>query len=121
MKLNHLLIALAVLLGFSLAAHAESLSSIFTNSAPPARPAAIPRRANIILIVADGLGYGDLSCYGQTKFQTPNLDRLAAGAFGRDGVWQSQRRCDGDGRTEKHGVWEVCGNRYSRLPGETLA
>jgi arylsulfatase A-like enzyme len=28
--------------------------------------------------VADGLGYGDLSCYGQTKFQTPNLDRLAA-------------------------------------------
>jgi hypothetical protein len=41
-------------------------------------PAAIPRRANIILIVADGLGYGDLSCYGQTKFQTPNLDKLAA-------------------------------------------
>jgi arylsulfatase A-like enzyme len=31
------------------------------------------------LIVADGLGYGDLSCYGQTRFQTPNLDRLAAG------------------------------------------
>ena len=41
-------------------------------------PAAIPRRSNIILIVADGLGYGDLSCYGQTKFQTPNLDKLAA-------------------------------------------
>jgi arylsulfatase A-like enzyme len=39
---------------------------------------AIPRRASIILIVADGLGYGDLSCYGQTKFQTPNLDKLAA-------------------------------------------
>jgi arylsulfatase A-like enzyme len=45
-----------------------------TNTAPRA----IPRRASIILIVADGLGYGDLSCYGQTKFQTPNLDRLAA-------------------------------------------
>ena len=39
----------------------------------------MPRRSSIILIVADGLGYGDLSCYGQTKFQTPNLDRLAAG------------------------------------------
>lgn len=38
----------------------------------------MPRRPNIILIVADGLGYGDLSCYGQTKFQTPNLDQLAA-------------------------------------------
>ena len=37
----------------------------------------MPRRPNIILIVADGLGYGDLSCYGQTKFQTPNLDKLA--------------------------------------------
>ena len=38
----------------------------------------MPRRPNIILIVADGLGYGDLSRYGQTKFQTPNLDKLAA-------------------------------------------
>jgi arylsulfatase A-like enzyme len=41
------------------------------------RPAA-PRRPNIILIVADDLGYGDLSCYGQTMFETPNLDKLAA-------------------------------------------
>ena len=42
-------------------------------------PTVPPRRPNIILIVADGLGCGDLSCYGQKKFQTPNLDRLAAG------------------------------------------
>jgi arylsulfatase A-like enzyme len=41
----------------------------------------MPRRANIILIVADGLAAGDLSCYGQTQFQTPNLDRLAAGGI----------------------------------------
>ena len=33
---------------------------------------------NIIYILADDLGYGDLSCYGQKKFQTPNIDRLAA-------------------------------------------
>jgi arylsulfatase A len=32
---------------------------------------------NIILINADDLGYGDLSCYGQNKFSTPNIDRLA--------------------------------------------
>jgi len=33
---------------------------------------------NVIFILADDLGYGDLSCYGQTKFKTPNIDRLAA-------------------------------------------
>lgn len=33
---------------------------------------------NVILIYADDLGYGDLSCYGATKIQTPHLDRLAA-------------------------------------------
>lgn len=33
---------------------------------------------NIVLILADDLGYGDLSCYGQKKFATPNLDKLAA-------------------------------------------
>ncbi|MDB6057419.1 MAG: atsA 39 [Verrucomicrobiales bacterium] len=34
-------------------------------------------KPNIILINADDLGYGDLSCYGQKEFSTPNLDRLA--------------------------------------------
>ena len=34
-------------------------------------------RTNIIFIMADDLGYGDLSCYGQKTIQTPNIDRLA--------------------------------------------
>ena len=34
-------------------------------------------KPNIIYILADGLGYGDLSCYGQDMFRTPNIDRLA--------------------------------------------
>ena len=35
-------------------------------------------KPNIVLIYADDLGYGDLSCYGQSRFTTPNLDRLAS-------------------------------------------
>ena len=35
------------------------------------------RLPNIVFILADDLGWGDLGCYGQQRFQTPNIDSLA--------------------------------------------
>lgn len=63
---NHLNISLATLGAITLGSCAQDGKRAEIN--PP----------NIIFILADDLGYGDLSCYGQEKFSTPNIDRLAA-------------------------------------------
>lgn len=45
------------------------------------RAAPAQRPPNIVFILADDLGWSDLGCYGSTFYETPNLDRLAAGGM----------------------------------------
>lgn len=47
-------------------------------SAFPRRAEALPERPNIVLILADDLGYECLGCYGSASYRTPVLDSLAA-------------------------------------------
>lgn len=51
----------------------------------PAAHAATPRQPNLILFLADDLGYGDLACFGHPVIKTPNLD-----AFAKQGVRLTQ-------------------------------
>ena len=43
----------------------------------PSEPAPVEKTPNIVFIMADDLGYGHLGSYGQTRIQTPRLDRMA--------------------------------------------
>lgn len=59
---------------------------------------------NVVLVFVDDLGYGDLGCYGATKVQTPNIDRLAK---------------EGRRFTDAHSASAVCTpSRYALLTGQ---
>jgi arylsulfatase A-like enzyme len=74
------------------------LSAPHANTAKPATP------PNIVIILADDVGYGDLGCYGATKVKTPNLDKLAGA---------------GMRFTDSHSPAAVCTpTRYSIMTGQ---
>jgi arylsulfatase A-like enzyme len=71
---------------------------------PGSLASAAPVRPNILVILADDLGYGDLGCYGATRVKTPHLDRLAG---------------QGVRFTDAHSSSATCTpTRYSMITGE---
>lgn len=63
------------------------------------------KRPNIVVILADDLGYGDVGCYGATKIRTPNIDRLAL---------------EGMMFTDAHTAASVCSpSRYGLMTGRS--
>ena len=63
---------------------------------------------NLLLIVADDMGYGDLGCYGSLQIETPHLDQLAAGGV----------RCRSTGRKGSNpgpGWAQACAQPVSRM------
>jgi arylsulfatase A-like enzyme len=77
-------------------------SILFLNS--PSQAQGDRTRPNIVVILADDIGYGDLSCYGATKVRTPHLDKLAS---------QGMRF------TDAHSAAAVCTpTRYALLTGQ---
>lgn len=61
--------------GFSLQAFSIAVLALLCAFAHGAQS---PRRPNIVLIVADDLGYRDIGAFGQDKIRTPHIDKLAA-------------------------------------------
>lgn len=59
----------------------------------PARGTRDDKPPNVVIVFADDLGYGDLGCYGQTKWRTPNLDRLASGGVRLTNFYAAQAVC----------------------------
>ena len=68
-KLNLTLLTFALLV-FAAMSCSNSAAEVSNKNTVPSKP-------NIVYILVDDMGYGDLSCFGQSTLSTPNIDRLA--------------------------------------------
>ena len=95
----------------------------WTAHASETTPAADPPRPNIIVFVADDMGWGDSATYGNGLIQTPNMDKLAAQGvkltqcYAAAGVCSPSRSAILTGRTPyRNGVWRhLSGNHEAHL------
>ncbi|WP_276483649.1 arylsulfatase [Paraflavitalea pollutisoli] len=79
------------------------LLGVYTCFAQPAPARKDARRPNIVYILADDLGYGELGCYGQQRIKTPNIDLLAQNGL----------------RFTQHYTFPVCApSRYALMTGQ---
>ena len=105
-------------------------AALVASTALPLLGASNERKPNIIIILADDYGYGDVGCYGSKRFNTPHLDALAAGGlrftdFHSNGAVCSPTRAAFltgryQQRTGISGVVTAAGHRHTGLDlGET--
>ncbi len=82
---------------------------------PEDQPRPNERPPNIIVILADDLGYGDVSCYGATEIETPHIDRLAASGLRFTSGYCSASTCT----PTRYSL--LTGNYAFRTPGTGIA
>lgn len=83
-----------------------------------AQKKSIRKAPNVVVIYADDLGYGDLSCYGATKIQTPNLDKLAKNGIRFTNGHSTSATCTPSRYALMTGVYPWRKSGTSILPGD---
>ena len=78
----------------------------------------LSQKPNVIIVYADDLGYGDLSCYGATKLKTPGIDKLAAKGIRFTRVYSSSATCTPSRYSLMTGTYAFRKSGTGVLPGD---